>query len=453
MNKLLRFDKLHEKFGDFWWYSIMLFAAQRLGDVINAFVGLWLVPKFVGQEELGAVLPLTQFAASVGAPIAVLVTVFTKFLNKFKTQGEDGKVKSMILWFIGITICLVILTSIVAIIILPHFFERIRVTSGSLVTLIIAAGLVSTVSPVFNNALQGLKKFHTITLISLLSAPVRLFTMMVTMPFRALSGYMVGQITPHLFTMSVACLSLRKNIQKSIKAVPFWKSDGKEIARYAALAAICPLIGAFTSPVTYMVIRQRMTEVDSAAYYMISRFAELATYAGATLVFVMFPLVSEAQTNGKSTLKLLRDMSIGTAAFGIIAAAMLYIFGEYVFNLIPTCRPYTAFVPDMALMAITLTVGVVWTNFCNHEVASNQFKYLYYAEFFAIAQAGFLICFTGYEFFNGILPSSVVDWMRSLNIRSLRKFLWSMLAFNLARVAFAGLHVAIRERLKRKALL
>jgi len=427
----------------------MLFVAARLGDVINAIVGLWLVPKYVGTEELGAVLPLTQFATSVGAPMAVLVTVFSKFLNKFKTQGEEGKVKSMIFWFIGIAILLVFISSAIAIIILPHFFERIRVASGSLVTLIIAAGLISTVSPAFTNALQGLKKFKAITAINLLSAPIRLVTMLIAMPLRALSGYMVGQITPQLFSIGAACISLRKHVKKSIKAIPFWRTDGKDIARYALFAAVGPIVGAFTAPVTYVVIRQRMTEMDSAAYYMISRFAELATYAGATLCFVMFPLAAEAQAKGKSSIKLLCNMSLGTTTFGIIASILLFLFGRDIFELIPTCRPYVNFVPDMTLMAVTMTIGIVWTNFCNYEIASNNFYYLIYAEFFAIAQAAFLICFTGYTFFNGILPAHVIDWMASLKIATLRNFLWSMLVFNILRVGTAAICVSLRE-LRRK---
>ena len=440
-----KLNRLHEKFGDFWWYSFMLFVALRVGDVINAIVGLWLVPKYVGQEELGAVLPLTQFATSVGAPITVLVTVFTKFLNKFKTQGEDGKVKSMLLWFSGIAVIIILITSAVAIAILPHYFERIRVTSGSLVFLIIAAGLITTIQPVFNNALQGLKKFNAITLNSLLAAPVRLVVMLVAMPFRALSGYMVGQIVPQLMSIGIACLSMRKHVHRDIKAVPFWKTDGKDILRYASLVAIGPLVAAFTAPVTYMVIRQRMTEMDSAAYYMISRFAELATFAGATLAFVMFPLAAEAQTRGKSSLKLLRDMSIGTTIFGLAATAILYLFGRQIFEFIPTCRPYVDYVPDMALMALTLTVGIIWTNYCNHEMACNRFWYLTYGEFFAVLQAAFLVCFTGYTFFKGMLPESLVSWMGSLNISNLHNFLIALLLFNVARVFAAALDITIRE--------
>ena len=38
---------LHARMGDFWWYSLLLFCACRFADVLNAFVGLWLVPKYV----------------------------------------------------------------------------------------------------------------------------------------------------------------------------------------------------------------------------------------------------------------------------------------------------------------------------------------------------------------------------------------------------------------------
>ena len=54
--------KLHARLGDFWWYSLMLFCACRAADLLNAFVGLWLVPKYVDPSELGAVQPLTMFA-------------------------------------------------------------------------------------------------------------------------------------------------------------------------------------------------------------------------------------------------------------------------------------------------------------------------------------------------------------------------------------------------------
>ena len=62
---------LHERCGDLWWYAALLFIAQRFGDVINLFVGMWLVPRYVPQEELGAVLPLTQMASFLALPLKI----------------------------------------------------------------------------------------------------------------------------------------------------------------------------------------------------------------------------------------------------------------------------------------------------------------------------------------------------------------------------------------------
>ena len=62
-------DRVHAKLGDLWWYTALLFVAQRLGDAVNMVLGLWLVPKYVPMQELGAVLPLsseyTRFSSSV----------------------------------------------------------------------------------------------------------------------------------------------------------------------------------------------------------------------------------------------------------------------------------------------------------------------------------------------------------------------------------------------------
>lgn len=64
--------RIHERCGDLWWYAILLFVAQRFDNVINMFVGMWLVPKYVPQEELGAVLPLMSIIFCIRLDILLL---------------------------------------------------------------------------------------------------------------------------------------------------------------------------------------------------------------------------------------------------------------------------------------------------------------------------------------------------------------------------------------------
>jgi len=442
MNALL--SRLHARLGDFWWYSLLMFVALRCGDVINAVVGLWLVPKYVPQEELGAVLPLTQFATTFALPISILVTVFTRFIAQFRAKGELGKVKSLLRWFIGFVLAASLVSIAVAKFTLPALFERIRIADGSLTLLIIAAGIIGTVSPVFNNALQGLQKFKTITVINLFAAPIRLVTMLITLPIRALSGYMVGQIAPQIYGIVASCISLRKNLDKSIPSVPFWRDDGKAIVRYLLWIIISTIPGQIAGFFQTLIIRQRLPEVESAAYYMISRFAELATYASATLLFVMFPLVVEANAKGKEDLRALAHSCIGTLAFGIPCAAMMYFFGSDILGLFATSRPYQHYATDMALLALSLVLNQLWACYSGYETANNRFSYCWYNIPIIVISSIVLVTFTGATFFDGILPPSTIEWMQSFHLNRLRNVLWLIIIINSAKNLGGAITLIVR---------
>jgi len=431
--------RLHAKLGDFWWYSLLMFAALRCGDLINAVVGLWLVPKYVPQEDLGAVLPLTQFATTFGLPISILVLVFTKYLAQFKAKGELGKVKSLLRWFLGFVMVSSLLSIVIAKFTLPALFERIRIQDGSLSLLIIATGIIGTVAPVFNNALQGLKKFKTITFLNLIGAPIRLVSMLILLPIRALSGYMAGQLIPSIVAIITSTLSIRKDINGSIKSVPFWKDDGRAMLRYLWFCILWVAPTTVVGMIQSMIIRQRLPEVESAAFYMISRFAELAMYAGQTLAFVMFPIATEAQSTGKENVKLLYKMSFASVGCGFICAFLLYVFGGFVFNNLPLCQPYRPYVTAMALLATTYTMSQLVGNFSNYEMANNRFRWVWYLVPIAIIQSIILVCFTGYTFFYGILPKTFVDWMGSCHLADLRTMMYYFIVLNLIRIVCAAI--------------
>ena len=90
------FHRLRAKCGDFWWYSILIFIACRSGDAIQAFIGLWLVPHYVPQSELGAALPLLQIGGAFGLPLSILIIPFSRWLTLYAARGEYGKVKRLL---------------------------------------------------------------------------------------------------------------------------------------------------------------------------------------------------------------------------------------------------------------------------------------------------------------------------------------------------------------------
>jgi len=255
MKALLK--RLHSKMGDFWWYSLMIFMAARAADCLNVFVGLWLVPKYVPPSELGAVMPLTNFAGFLAIPIGVFASTFRQELSNLAVNREFGKLKTLMRGVFIATAVFFFVALVISHFVLPHYLERIRVAEGSLGMLIIAYSFINAMSPIFSNPLQALKKFKATTVISLVGAPVRFLTMLATIPLRALSGYFVGQASVPSFSIVTSVIALRQEL--SVKAERYWTSD--IINRYSKLAFIFGISSIATflpGLVESTIIRQRL---------------------------------------------------------------------------------------------------------------------------------------------------------------------------------------------------
>lgn len=423
-------DRLHARLGDLWWYSLTLFVACRSGDVIQAFIGLWLVPKYVGPQELGAVLPLLQLSGLFSVPLAILATVFAKYVNTYATRGELGKVKSFIRDVL-LAACGVFLVCIAAAyLVIPHFYERLNVASGMLTVLILAAGFATNISNLFNAALQGLKKFRTMTVQNLISAPIRLVTLLVAMPFRALSGYILGQATPPASCAALAAWSLHRDL-RAVPSDRTWRRDLPEIWRYSWPFAICTILSTILGAVNATVYRQRLPEIESAAYYLISRFAEIASYVGCTLNLILFPMASEAHENNKNGARMVINAIKGILLSSCALSAVFLLTAQPLFSLNATWRDYSQYSDLLALLALITGLNAATSTLAYYEFACRRVLATVICLIFGGLQTTFFVCFTGYDFFRGVLPDRIVDFMGRLEIATLPHMLWSTLAFTL----------------------
>jgi len=406
---------LHDRLGDLWWYTILLFAAQRFGDVINMFVGLWLVPKYVPQQELGAVLPLTQFVGLIGIPLALLTTPFTKFLLDYGARGEYGKVKSLLRdAFLG-TGLLALLTFAFAYVLLPFVFERMRVPAGSLGVLIVMVSIVSSVSTVFGSAVQGLKLYSATVWFNVFAAPLRFLLMAVCMPFRPLSGYFVGQGASPGVNIVGALWVLRKYLGRGVKAVPYLRDDWKPMLRYALPFFVMTTTANLFGSVDLLVIRHRLPDLESAGYYMITRFTDISSYVGSAFVVFLFPMVAGLKANSSNGQKILLHSVLGTVVSGAIVAALLWVFGDFIMNLSEAWRPYRStavYMPAVCLWNVLLMSCNCYTSY---ETALGRFGFLWWLLPIASAKCLFLYAVTGYTFFEGTLPQEIMDWVGALN--------------------------------------
>ena len=425
-------DRLHARLGDFWWYSLMLFCAMRAADCLNVFVGLWLVPKYVAPSELGAVMPLTQLANFFAIPIAVFASTFRNELTSLAFNRKFGQMKTLMRGVFIATAIFLFLAIVICRLVLPAYLERIRVAEGSLAIVILISSFFATVAPIYSNALQSLKKFKANSLISLIGAPVRLLTMLVTMPLRALTGYFVGQTAPSAFSIVGSLIALRKEL--SVPAEPYWNREIiRRFGRLFLIFGASAVAFGISTLVESTVLRQRLPEIDSAAYYMVTRFSDIASFLFTALVFTLFPFTAELAAKGKDCRPLILKTSAAVFATNAALAAFFWIFGERILAVLPHGSEYASFwwaIPwIIAIASINFFTGIYSTA----EMSAFRFGYTKWMIPLTLLYPVALLSVTGYGYFTAYIPSSWSAFLATHNVTSLSAMLWWMTGSVLVR--------------------
>jgi O-antigen/teichoic acid export membrane protein len=416
------FAKLHAKLGDFWWYSLMLFCACRAADLLNAIVGLWLVPKYVGEKELGAIMPLSQFAGFLTLPVGIFAMTFMKEMTALATRGDFGRMKSLMRGvFIGAGVFLVLALAISRLV-LPAFLERIRIAEGSLGFLVVASAFISTVAPVYQNALQALKRFKTISALNIIGAPIRLVAMIVAMPFRALSGYFIGQAAPPAFTIAASVYALRREL--AVPAVPYWtRSVFRHFIALLLGMAAYQMAGGFLSLVEQTALRQRLPEIESAAYYMTTRLSDIASFVCGTLTMVMFPFTASLAAEGKPTRPLVVKSSLAMLATGGLLALAFALAGKPLLAMLPGGDKYSGYAWAIPWLIGVLSLSAIQNFHTNTEASAGRFGFLkWWVPLHAVFACG-LLAITGYGYFADYLPSEWCEFLATHNFTSLKAML------------------------------
>jgi len=443
-------SKLHAKLGDFWWYSLMIFVAARAADCLNVFVGLWLVPKYVPASELGAVQPLTQYATFFALPVAALASTFRNEVSNLSLRGEFGKLKTLMLSVFAGTAVFFVGAVLVSRFVLPLFLERIRIVEGSLGLIIIVFSFVCAVSPVFSCPLQALKKFKATTVISLVGAPIRLLTMLATLPLRAITGYFVGQTSVPAFSIFTSVFALRKEL--SVRAEPYWTRPAlKKFLTMFVIFAASAVLGGVGELVQNMVLRQRLPDIDSAAYYMVTRFVEISAFLSTTLMVTIFPFAAELAAKGKNTNTIVNKSFLAVVGTNALLAIVFSFAGRPLLAVLPGGAAYASYWWAIPWLIGIGTFNVYGTLFLTAEVSANRFRSLFLTLPLNLTYSACLLLVTGQGYYLHLVGTSVARFLAAVNVTSLHGMLvWMSVAAILRFLIyiFYSKHVQRRHALR-----
>jgi len=437
--------RVKERLGPLWWYSGVMFVVQRLGDLIGIYIGLVLVPYLLPKSELGALLPLGQVGSLLGLPLAVLLIPFLKFINVFSVRNELGKVKALIQDVVVIVVFSAVGVAAYTYWASPLIFERLHVGGRGLVWLLSGLAVTSALLPVFSNALQSLRRFRVIALTGLLPPPIRLAALWLLLPAFGIVGYFGVQFLMAVLVIGIAAWGLRGVLSPAIKRENY-HGQLREIGRFTLPILALTVVSSIQNTCEMVVIRQLPDAMDSAAYYIVSRFAEIPAGIWSAIGLVFFPFASERHEQGLESDRMLRHAMLFTLAAGGVLGVALTWGADWLLGLTAQMREYRSYSWLMGVLMLRTIFFQAATCYFTYEIACRRFGFVPFMIILQLVEAGTLYGLTHVGFFRPYLPASWWDTLASIPACRLDFVVSVMLSLSVLALVVALIGMGLRKK-------
>lgn len=439
-----RLRRLKGRLGILWWHSLLMFGVSRLGEVINLYVGAFLVPAVVSQKQLGMVLPLMQLGLFVAVPVNIVSRTAAKYMNVFKTHDETGKIKTLLRDLILLAACY----SLVIVVYLwfgrGFIGARLKFENPMIIVLVACIGVMSCWIPTVTMASQGLKNYYRLTISMIVRPLVRLLVILILLERLGVVGYLSATFASGLVLVIFLMSGIHRYLARSVVAESY-REDLKEMWAYMLPVGLTVLMAALQRTIEPWMIRQRLPEIDSAGYYVAAVFGMVPSYIVAAIFPFLFPVVSERHELKQSTRKIHVQALTVVSILGFALVAMFYFVGGFILSLSLSWQVYAEYAPFMWRLALVTTLNSIFMCHMCHENACRRFRYLRYYAPVIILEIVVLYVLLGWGFFKPCVPAGLWETVRSLDVRNLHFIVRAMLVSRFAVMVCVILEVCLRR--------
>ncbi|HUS98161.1 MAG TPA: hypothetical protein VMX97_15650 [Hyphomicrobiaceae bacterium] len=426
---------------------MLSFVVNRMGDVINVFIGLLLVPRLLPGQDLGALLPLMAVGAVFSMPLALLLLPVGKFLSVFAAKEEFGKVRALLEDSLGISLVFAVGMTIWIFWQGDALLLRMHVTDHRILWPVAGFAVLVCIDPIVSGALRALKLFKPILLGGVFTPYVRLFGMLALLAPLGALGYLVAQLGTVAWGVLFGLVIVLLNLGKMGRRVSY-RPHGREMLLFSLPLVAMAIVGRIQGPVEALVIRHRLPTVDSAGYYYAVMLGAIPGYFTGSMMPFLWPILSDRFERGHSTHGLLMQSMLFNLALGVFFVGLFAAIMPWFFTLPGPWREYGAyagFVWQAALIGTLKTAQIIYTS---HEMACRRFVYMWYLVPLMLLESAILYLLPGWSVVRPYLPAEIWSWVAARYQPSLQGFVTIIMISNAAFTAGMLIEWMMRSRWK-----
>ena len=426
--------RLRDRLGPLWWYTLLGFTVNRLGDAVNLFIALYLVPRLLPGKDLGALLPLMSVGAVFSTPLALLLLPVGKFLSVFAAKGETGKVRALLSDALRISLLFAVGMTFWILWQGDALLVRLHVTDARILWPVAGFAILVCIEPIVSAAIRALQLFKPMLAAGLILPYFRLAGMLaLLLPLGAL-GYLLAQFATQSFGVLFGAGVLYLFLRRAGPRAAYWP-HWREMLRFALPLVALTLVGRIQGPIETMVIRHRLPFNDSAGYYYAVMFGNIPGYFTGAMMPFLWPILSDRFERGLKTEGLLMQSMLFNLVLGALFVGLFALVMPWFFTLPGPWKPYSAYAGFVWQAALIGTLKTAQACYTSHEMACRRFTYMWYLVPMLLLESAVLYALPGWAALRLWLPSSLWNWVAARYQPSLQGFVTIML---LANAAFTG---------------
>ena len=373
---LTRLRQLRQSVGHLWWFTGLLFVVQRLGDVVNLYVTMFVLPHVLSQNELGAVDPVVRLVGFAGIPLGIVSTVGAKYLSTYHATGRLGRIKRFMrdMSLLGVGSSFVFIAVLVWT--FPAIQSRLGVGGAHLLLGLCAYAFVAASAPLVGVMLQGMRLFYVTAAAGLADPIVRLTAVLLLVPAFHLAGYLLAVFLAGAATMLIGVLGIRGYLFGNVSSESYY-DDLRAMLAYALPVAIGAAAGACFGFIEPFTVKHFLPAEDAAGYFIASRFGSIPGYLVGAVGFVVFPLLSHRHERGEDTQAILTQSLLVTGAVCLAGTVVLGLGARWLLALRADWARYLAYAPAIGAFGVMVTLQSLASIYMTHEMACRRFTFLW----------------------------------------------------------------------------
>ena len=420
-------DAAKRRLSPLWWYAALQFGFSKIENVINLYVGAFLIPSVLGSDELGAIVPFRMIVAFAAFPMGLLAGVAVKFINIFHVGEEKGQVKALLRDMSAVALGLSIV-SVTTLCLAQEFIKaRIKFEDSRTYWVLTATLVVSLWMPVFKVSAQGLMRFRHMILSNVVRPVVYLVFMVLLLKRFQLLGYVTAILGAMVGVTLYLAWSIREYIRPGVVCKSYSPQWGR-IRHYGVNVGTVALFLGLVAIVEPLAIRNFTPRMDSAGYYMAFMFGQIPLYISSAFGPFLFSLISEQHERGEKTEHMLHQSVMAVLLVGIPLIVFFFFGSEWLLGLRASWKTYVSYAPLVWKVSVISVLQGMLIAFLAHENACSRFQYVKWFAPVLAAEIVLLYGLMGWHVFRPWVPSGMWEAVHVIVKNKLAFAVWMMMA-------------------------